>query len=351
MRRRDFIAGLGAAVWPLAARAQRAAKPVIGFLNTGTPDALANQLRAFHKGLGDAGFVEGHNVSIEYRWAEGQYDRLPGMAADLVQRQVTVIVTNGVSIIAAKAATTTIPIVFCVVAPDPVQAGLVASLDRPDGNVTGVNSMNFELESKRLQLLHEVIPDAREFGFLVNRATNRLGQLSNPGIDDNLTRKRNDDVRGAAHTLGLQVHVVEASTESALDEAFAKLIELRAGGLVIGTDPFFFSRVSQIATLALRHRIPTIYQYREFAAAGGLMSYAAAQADQYRIGGGYVGRILKGESPANLPVLRATKFDLIINMRTAKTLPCDPTPKDIRHFAHFPALRLRYDPVESRRLN
>jgi putative tryptophan/tyrosine transport system substrate-binding protein len=317
MRRRDFIAGLGStAAWPLAARAQQRAMPVIGFLNSQSPDLLVDQLRAFHQGLREADFIEGRNVAIEYRRAEGRYDRLSAMATDLVRRQVAVFATNGVAVAAAKAATTTIPIVFFAVAPDPLQAGLVASLNRPGGNVTGVNSMNYELVPKRMELLRELIPGATSIGFLVNPSTS----LANDNTSETLRTELNHNVDAAARLLGLQVHVLGASNDRAVEDAFAKLVELRAGGLVVRPDPLFSSRVEKIAALALRHSIPTIYTNREFAAGGGLMGYGASQTDQYRLGGAYVGRILKGEKPADLPVQRVTKFELTINLKTAKAL-------------------------------
>jgi len=316
IRRREFIAGLGsAAAWPLVARAQQAVMPVVGFLHSGSPDSQESELRAFREGLGEVGFIEGRNVAIEYRWAGGHYDRLPAMAADLVRRQVAVIATNGVAIIAAKAATTTIPVVFISVAPDPVQAGLVASLAQPGGNITGVNSMNYELIPKRLLLLHELNPGARLFGLLFNPATLRVNPATSP-----VRATLFENVQAAARTLGLEIHVLEASNDLDINDAFSKLVELNAGGLVLSPDPFFNSRTEQIAALALRHRIPAIHARRDFAAAGGAMSYGASPPDQNRIGGTYVGRILKGESPATLPVQRATKFDLIINMKTAKVL-------------------------------
>jgi putative tryptophan/tyrosine transport system substrate-binding protein len=316
VRRRTFIAGLGSAVaWPVVARAQQAAMPVVGFLNSQSPDRLADHLQAFHQGLREAGFIEGRNVAVEYRWAEDHYDRLSAMAADLVRRQVAVIATNGIAVAAAKAATTTIPVVFFAVAPDPILAGLVDSLSRPTGNLTGVNSMNMELILKRMGLLHELVSGATSLAFLVN-PSQRLVSAS----FESLNNARNQSIEATARILGLEVAVLEASDERTLDSAFAKLVELRAGGLVIITDPFFSSRAGTIAALALRYRLPTIYQTREFAAASGLASYGASQVDQYRLGGNYVGRILKGEKPADLPVQRVTKFELIINTKTAKTL-------------------------------
>jgi putative ABC transport system substrate-binding protein len=316
MRRRDFITVLGAAAWPLIAHAQQPAAPVIGFLNSQSPEVLADQLRAFHEGLREAGFVQSRNVAIEYRWAEGHYDRLPAMAADLVRRRVAVIATNGVAVIAAKAATTTVPIVFFAVAPDPVQAGLVASLHRPGGNVTGVNSMNMELLPKRMELLHQMVPGAKSLGFLVNPSAS----LANASVSRSVTKAVEEDVRAAAGARGLLLHVLEADDDRAIDDAFAKLAQLQVAGLFFRNDPLFTARSEKIAALALRYRVATIYSERAFVAAGGLLGYGASQPDQYRIGGGYVGRILKGEAAADLPVQRATKINLIVNLKTAKAL-------------------------------
>jgi putative tryptophan/tyrosine transport system substrate-binding protein len=308
MRRREFIVGLGsaAATWPMVARAQQAAMPVIGFLNSGSRDGYAPMVAAFRQGLKETGYIEGQNVAIEFRWAEGQYDRVPAMAAELVRRQVAVIVANTPGVLAVKAATTTVPIVFTT-SSDPVQIGLVASLSRPSGNVTGVTQLNVEVGPKRLQLAHELVPTATIIAVLVNS--------TNPNTEA-LVR----DLQAAARTLGLQLHVLHASTERDFDTVFATLVQLRAGALVIGTDAFFNSRSEQLATLALRHAIPAIYQERAFVAAGGLMSYGANVADAYRPAGGYAGRILKGEKPADLPVQQVTKLDLVINLKTAKAL-------------------------------
>jgi len=310
MRRRNFIGLLsGAALaWPLAARAQRAPnRPIIGFLNSGLPGGYAPFAAAFRQGLAEAGFVEGQNVVIEYRWAEGQYDRLQMMAADLIQRQVTVIAaTSTPAALAAKAATSVIPIVFTV-ALDPVAAGLVASLNRPGGNATGVSNYLSDLGAKRLELLHEAVPKATVIGMLVN---------SNYP-DAEVQRK---DAAEAAHKLGQELHVVNASTESDFNRAFANLVHLTAGGLLVGTDTFFLSRREQLVLLAARHAIPAMYFLREFASAGGLMSYAANLHDGYRQAGIYTGRILNGAKPADLPVVQPTKFDLVVNINTAKVL-------------------------------
>jgi putative ABC transport system substrate-binding protein len=310
MRRRDFITLLGgaAAAWPLAARAQQTAMPVVGFVGSTSPGSLRDAVAAFHRGLTEIGYVEGQNVAIEYRWAEGQYDRLPGLAADLVHRQVAVIAAiDGLpSILAAKAATTTIPIVFFT-GGDPVQLGLVASMRRPDGNLTGVTALNVEIGAKRLELLHELIPTASVIVLLVN-PTNAL------------TKANTSNVQAAAGALGLQLHVLNASTEGDFDATFARLIELRAGGLVIAPDAFFISRSEQLARLALRHKVPAVFQYREFAAAGGLISYGGSRTDAYRQVGVYTGRVLKGAKPSELPVQQVTKVELFLNLKTAKAL-------------------------------
>jgi putative tryptophan/tyrosine transport system substrate-binding protein len=309
IRRRDFITLLGsAAAWPLAARAQQRTMPVIGWLNSASPSTTTQNVAAFRQGLADAGTIEGQNASIEFRWAEGRYDRLPALAADLVRRNVAVIATtSGIPpALAAKAATTTIPIVF-IVGIDPIEAGLVASLNRPGGNLTGVSILNVELAPKRLELLHELVPAATLIALLVNPANPNFETLSR-------------DLQAAARTLRLQLHVLRASTERELDMVFATWTQLRAGGLVIGPDTFFVSRTEQITALALRHAVPTISLYREFAEAGGLMSYGGNGTDAVRLAGVYCGRILKGERPADLPIQQSTKVELVINLKTAKAL-------------------------------
>ena len=305
--RREFITLLGgAAAWPLAARAQQAALPVIGFLNGGSPDA--HRVAAFRQGLNETGYTDGHNVAVEYHWAEGQYDRLPALAADLVRRQVSVIAaTSTPAAVAAKAATAAIPIVFTT-SSDPVELGLVASLSRPGGNLTGATQLNVEVTPKRLEILHELLPAAKLFALLVN-PTNPYAEILS----------RNTQV--AARTLGLELHILHASIEHDFDTVFATLIQLRSGGLVIGgAEAFLGSRHEQLAALALRHSVPTIYRDREFAVAGGLMSYGGSTKDSYRVAGLYTGRILKGEKPADLPIQQATKVELIINLKTAKAL-------------------------------
>jgi ABC-type uncharacterized transport system substrate-binding protein len=307
MKRREFITLLGgaAAAWPLAARAQQPALPVIGYLGFSGPGPSA----AFREGLAEVGFIEGHNVAIEYRWAEGHIERFPALAADLVHRQVAVIAALGSlpAARAAMAATTTIPIVFRIGA-DPVEAGLVASLSRPGGNLTGVTTLSNEVGPKRLEMLHELVPTATIVALLVNP--------SNPTNAETLSR----DIQAAAGTLGLQLHVLHASTERELDTVFATLAQLRAGALVIGPDVFFGSRIEQLVALALRHAMPTIYTYREFAEAGGLISYGGSGTDADRLAGVYAGRIFKGDKLADLPVQRSTKVELVINLKTAKAL-------------------------------
>jgi putative tryptophan/tyrosine transport system substrate-binding protein len=307
IKRREFITLLGgaAAAWPLAAGAQQRAVPVIGWLSPASRNADDPRLHPFRIGLSERGYVEGRNVVIEYRWADGENNRIPALAADLVRRQVNVIVANSANAaLAANAATTTIPIVFGT-ATDPVKAGLVASLSRPGGNLTGATSLNNETGPKRLELLHELVPTATNVAVLVDPASLIYGtQLQ--------------DLQAATRTLGLQLHVLRASTERDFDAAFATVVQLRAGALMINNDGFFLSRLEQLAALALRYGVPAIYGNRQFAAAGGLMSYGGSNRDQYRLVGVYSGRILKGEKPADLPVQQATKVELIINMKTAK---------------------------------
>ena len=310
VRRRDFIKVIAgsAAAWPITARAQQPAKPVIGFLNAASAKGYARPLSAFLKGLSEAGYVDGRDVAIEYRWAEGRSDRLPTMAADLIRRQVAVIAaTTTQAALAAKAATTTIPIVF-ETASDPIQLGLVTSLNQPGGNVTGVTQTNVEMAPKRLQLLHELLPTASVMALLVYPA--------NPVLAEANTK----ELQTAARALGLELHVLNADTESDFDGVFAKLVQLRAGGLVIGSDPFFTSRSEKLAALAVRHAVPAVYAWREFAVAGGLLSYGAAITEAYRLAGNYTGRILKGDKPADLPVQQLTKVELVINLKTAKAL-------------------------------
>ena len=309
MRRREFITALGgAAAWPLGARAQQPAMPVIGFLSSASPGRDAGRLDAFRQGLSEAGYVEGQNVAIEYRWAEEQNDRLPALAADLVRRQVAVIAVAGqvLGVLAAKAATRTIPVVFLTGA-DPVALGLVASLNRPGGNVTGVTTLSVELEPKRLELLYGLVPTATSIGALVNP--------TNPNAE-----VQTRELQPAARALGLKLELLQATSERDFDGVFARLAELKAGGLVIGTDGLFISRGEQLGALAARHSVPAIFQFRAFAAAGGLMSYGGSLTDMYRQAGVYTGRILKGEKPADLPVQQVTKVELILNLKTAKAL-------------------------------
>jgi putative tryptophan/tyrosine transport system substrate-binding protein len=313
MKRRTFLvllAGAAAAsiLCPCAARAQQSAIPVIGFLNSSSPDADGERVRAYRRGLSETGYVEGRNVTIEYRWADGQNDRLPSMAVDLVRRGVNVIVTGGTpATLAAKAATTTIPIVF-ILSTDPVAAGLVASLNRPGGNVTGVTGLNVELAPKKLELLHELLPSATTLALLVNP--------TNPIAAENQSRT----VAAAARTLGLQVHILHSSTEGDFDSVFARFAQTSAGALVIGSDLLFTSRSERLAALGLRHAVPSIYQFREFAEAGGLMSYGGSITDWGHQAGIQTGRILAGAKPADLPVHQATKLELFINLKTAKAL-------------------------------
>jgi ABC-type uncharacterized transport system substrate-binding protein len=308
MRRREFITLVGgaAAAWPRAVQAQQSAMPVVGFLNSRARGEDTRLLAAFHQGLKEAGYVEGQNVAIEYRFAEGQNDRLPAMADDLVRRQVAVIAANGPAVVAAKAATTTIPIVFSV-GLDPIELGLVASLNQPGGNLTGVTALFDEVGPKRLELLHELVPAATIVGLLLN--------ATYPSAE-----KQSRELQAAARTIGVQLRVLHASSERDFDTVFATLAQMRAGALVIGNDPFFNSRSEQLAALSVRYAMPTIFQNREFATAGGLMSYGTNLADTYHQVGVYAGRILKGEKPADMPVQQPTKFELIINLKTAKAL-------------------------------
>jgi putative ABC transport system substrate-binding protein len=309
MRRRKFITLLGgaAAALPLAARAQQGAMPVIGWLNSGWPDQYADRLRAFRQGLSETGHVEGRSMAIEYRWAEDQYDRLPELAADLVRRRVAVIATHSPIVAqAAKGVTTTIPIVFSI-GSDPVRDGLVASLNRPGGNLTGITYLGVELGPKVLELLHEAAPTPK-VGLLINP--------DNPTLAEPIAR----DLQAAAHTLGVELHVLTARTERDFDPAFAALSELRVGALVIGPDPLFGSRTERLATLTLRHTLPAIYLDRLFAMAGGLMSYGGSLTNAWYLAGGYAGRILNGDKPADLPVQQSTKIEFVINLKTAKAL-------------------------------
>ena len=310
MRRRELIFLLGGAAisLPFAAHAQQKAMPVIGYLGTGSPSPGAANVAAFRDGLSETGYVEEKNVAIEYRWAENHYDRLPVLATDLVDRKVDVIVTSGgnPSALAAKSATATIPIVFASVG-DPVRMGLIASLARPGGNVTGFSALDVELIPKQLELLSELVPQATVIAFLVNP--------NNPG-----TERFIGGVQEAARTKGVQLPILKAGTESEIDAAFASLVELQAGALLIGPEAFFTSRLDQLAALASRHAVPAIYGFREFAASGGLISYGASLTANFRQAGIYAGRILKGEKPADLPVQRPTKFELVINLKTAKAL-------------------------------
>jgi ABC-type uncharacterized transport system substrate-binding protein len=308
MKRRAFITLLGgaAAAWPIAVRAQPAL-PVIGFANAGSAKGYQRPLSAFLNGLSEAGYVEGRNVAIEYRWAEGQYDRLPAFIADFARRKVDVIAaTSTPAALAAKAVTTTIPIVFTTAA-DPVQLGLVASLSRPGGNLTGTAIMGLEVAPKRLELLHEMFPAATNFALLVNP--------SNP-----FAETVSSSMQAAAGVLGLKLHILQAGSERDFATVFAAVAQLQAGGLVISPDNVHNSRAGELAALAVRHRVPAIYQYTEFTAAGGLMSYGGSITDSYRLAGVYTGRILKGEKPADLPVQQSAKVELIINLKTARAL-------------------------------
>ena len=311
MRRREVITLLCGAVaaWPITVSAQQSAMPVIGFLSSASPDSYAIRLRAFRQGLKEAGYVEGQNVAIEYRWAEGQNSRLPVFAAELVHRQVDVIVAGGGTpcAVAAKAATGTIPIIV-EVAVDPVAVGFVASLDKPGGNITGVTNLNVEIGPKRLELMHELLPSVTVIGVLVNP--------SNPALFEPFVQS----LEAAANRLGLVLHVLNASTDRDFEPVFAALDQLKAGALVIGPDVFFNSHIEQIAALAIGHALPAVYQYRPFVEAGGLLSYGSDETETYHLVGAYTGRVLRGEKPANLPVVQSTKVELIINLKTAKAL-------------------------------
>jgi putative tryptophan/tyrosine transport system substrate-binding protein len=309
MQRRSFLTLLGGAVaaWPVAAGAQQRAMPVIGFLGSSTPGPIAERLAAFHRGLDETGYIDGQNISIDYRWAEGEYDRLPALAADLVFRRVAVIAAlTDAAAFAAKAATTTIPIVF-MSAGDPVRTGIVASLNRPGGNVTGVTWFGVDLVPKQLSLLHELVPNAAVITFLMDR-----------NMPDAVSQVR--EVQEAARTLGLQLVIPNVRTAGDIDAAFATLAQERATALIVGNGAFLVSRREQIIALAARHAIPAMYGFREFTADGGLISYGNSVPDVFRRAGVYTGRILKGDKPADLPVERATKFELVINLKTAKAL-------------------------------
>jgi len=310
MRRREFLAFVGGTVaWPLAARAQQAAMPVVGYLGSETREKFGIRVTAFLQGLGAMGFDEGRNVTIEYRWANGQSDRLPAMAADLVRRRVAVIVTPGsaISALSAKAATQTVPIVF-ETGVDPVGAGLVKSLNRPEGNITGITSLNVHVGPKRLELMHELLPKAKKFAVLVNPANPANFEMAVKGSE------------GPSRALGLELHFLNASTDHEIESAFERLRQLEAGGLVVAADIFFNSRAQQFAALSLKHGVPAVHSVRDFAVAGGLVSYGGDIRDSHRQAGIYTGRILKGEKPADLPVQQVTKVELTINLRTAKAL-------------------------------
>jgi putative ABC transport system substrate-binding protein len=309
MRRREFLGALGgAAAWPLTARAQQPAMPVIGFLHAGSPEMRSHLVAAFRQGLGEAGYVEGQNVAIEYRWANDQYDRLPALASELVRRPVTVIAAVGGTpqALAAKGATSTIPIVF-LAGDDPVTAGLVASLNRPSGNLTGVTFFSTTLAEKRFELLHQLVPTANVIAVLVNPTAPIAEHTTN-------------DLKATARTLGVQIHVVNASTNQEIDAAFTSLTQIQIAALFVGSDNFFTSQRERLAMLAAQHTISACYAAREFAVSGGLMSYGTNFANSYRQAGVYTGRILKGAKPADLPVLQPTKFELVINLKTAKAL-------------------------------
>jgi putative tryptophan/tyrosine transport system substrate-binding protein len=321
MRRREFLTLLGGAAtaWPLATRAQQPQMPVIGLLGSGSLDGFASRVAAFKQGLTESGYIEGQNVSIEYRWAEGHYDRLPAMATDLVSRNVAVIVAiaNVPAALAAKAATTTTPIVFTIGA-DPVDFGVVQSLNRPGGNITGVSVLSLAVETKKLELLHELVPKAAIIGILVNP--------TNPNAKPKVR-----DMNIAANALAQNILVVEASTEREIDAAFTILVQKRISALVVVSDTFFNSRPQQLVALTDRHSLPAIYPFRDYVEAGGLMSYGPSAAEGYRNTGIYTGRVLNGEKPADLPVMQSTKFEFVINLKTAKALGLDvPLPLQLR---------------------
>ncbi|HWX27726.1 MAG TPA: ABC transporter substrate-binding protein [Steroidobacteraceae bacterium] len=316
MKRRKFIRLLGgaAAAWPLTARAQQTSIPVIGYVGSDSADQYEVLLRAFRLGLKATGFIEGQNLAVEYRWAEGRNDKLPELTADLVRRQVAVIVAPTTpSVLAAKTATKTIPIVFFT-AGDPIDLGLVTSLSRPDSNLTGATTLTLEVGPKWLQLMREMVPKANSLALLINPTS------------PNLAETQSRDLQAAARSQGVQLHVLRASTEQDFETAFASVVQLRAGGLVISSDSFFFTRSAQLAKLALRHAVPTIFGFREFVAAGGLMSYGGTLTESFRWVGVYTGRMLKGEKPANLPVQQSTKIELFINLKTAEALGLEVPP-------------------------
>jgi putative tryptophan/tyrosine transport system substrate-binding protein len=310
MRRRDFVRAIvgSATAWPLAARAQQATMPAIGFLGSDSPELYTDRLRAFRRGLKDAGYIESENVAIEYRWANGDNNRLPALAAELVALRVAVLVSSTTpAALALKVATTSIPIVFFI-AGDPVALGLVGSLNRPGANITGTTALTLEAGKKWLQLLQETVPTATEFAVLINPTS------------PNLAEAQRKDLQAAARALNLQIHFLNASTDREFQLAFTKIAELHAGGLVISSDSFFFAHIEQLAALAAQHKVPAIFGFREFPAAGGLMSYGSDLADQHRTIGGYVGRILNGEKPGDLPVQQSIKVQLVFNLKAAKAL-------------------------------